>query len=101
MIPFTFFNGYNRSLPPQVTGYWGMTRYVVNNLNVNHELETLLVNEIAREINREITQRVFAQTINEELIPIQPMDLPIGVINYMDIKISQDLLYKFKFLKNE
>jgi hypothetical protein len=71
---------------------------------IEAELTRILSEEIGREINREImeriglgVQRVFDGTIAQELVPVQPLGGPTGILHCLDYKY--DTLKIFKLLR--
>jgi hypothetical protein len=77
--------------------------------DISEQLTTLLSNELAAEIDREILQnlrsiafpivnRTDARTLAQDLVSVQPLDPPVGLLNYIDIKYK-NLLTDFKFFK--
>lgn len=72
-----------------------------HNLDVAEELNKILSDEIAREIDNEImgllfptVQRITAQTIGNDLVSVQPLSVPSGNLFYMDFKYNK-LTFKF------
>jgi hypothetical protein len=77
--------------------------------DITEELSTLLSNELAAEIDREILQnlraftlpiatRVMATTIGQDLVAVQPLGAPVGILNYIDFKY-RNILTDFKFFR--
>lgn len=80
-----------------------------NTLDISEELTTLLSNELAREIDREVLQnlraltlpivtRVAATTLGQDLVAVQPLGAPSGILNYIDFKY-RNILTDFKFFR--
>lgn len=75
-------------------------------INIEDELTALLSEEIARTIDREIVQnltfpmvrRVAAQTLGQELVNVQPLNAPVGILNYLDFEHNFGG-YNFKHFK--
>ena len=75
-------------------------------IDIEAELTRTLSEEIGREINREImeriglnTQRVFARTIAQDLVPVQPLHGPTGILLYLDYNYNGYNGYNFKNFK--
>jgi hypothetical protein len=76
-------------------------------IDIEAELTRTLSEEIGREINREImeriglnVQRVFARTIAQDLVPVQPMREPVFNTNYFFDYIYDGYSFKnFKILR--
>lgn len=52
--------------------------------NIDAELTTLLSQQITEEINRELLENIRDNTIAQDLVPVQPMNLPRGQLMYFD-----------------
>ncbi len=75
-------------------------------IDIEAELVRTLSEEIGREINREVmeriglnVQRVFARTIAQDLVPVQPLPEPRGTLFYIDHIYSGYNFKNFKLLK--
>jgi len=69
-----------------------------HNVDIEEEMTRLLSEQIAQEIDREIVnnllpmvRRIGARTLGQDLVPVQPLDGPVGQIQYGD--------YSFKTFK--
>jgi hypothetical protein len=74
-------------------------------IDIEDELARTLSEEIAREINREVieriglnVQRVFARTIAQDLVPVQPLPGPTGILHYLDYNYNGYNFKNFKLL---
>jgi hypothetical protein len=78
-----------------------------HNIDVEQELTRLLSEEIGREIDNQVmeriglnVQRVFARTIAQDLVPVQPMIEPVFNTNYFFDYIYDGYSFKnFKILR--
>ena len=82
-----------------------------HNIDAEAELTTLLSQEIAREIDQQIVndlvggnilpmvRRIVSHTIGPDLVTVQPMGGPSGMIFYMGYNNKTSLLFNFKYLK--
>jgi hypothetical protein len=72
-----------------------------HNINVEEELTRLLSEELSREIDSEIinTIRQDATTIVQDLVPIQPMNEPVGQLFYFDYSYNKYTFKNFKLLR--
>ncbi len=75
-------------------------------IDIEAELTRTLSEEIGREINREImeriglnVQRVFARTIAQDLVPVQPLPQPTGILHYLDYNYDGYNFKNFKLLR--
>jgi len=77
-------------------------------IDIESELTAVLSQEIAREIDREImnsiafpmVRRVFAQTVANNIVPVQPLNGPTGILYYTDFRYDKYHYIKdFKLLK--
>lgn len=121
MTPFKFFSGYDNSISlnlntvntdvRRLRAQW--TPEIDHDLSahfgldIESELSDLLSQQIAAEVDNEIIQqirgnntilpiarRVIATTLGQDLVSVQPLPSPSGVLYYMDFKKS---LKDFKF----
>jgi hypothetical protein len=67
---------YNQGTPQDLDAYPG--------IDAETELTALLNQEITEEIDRN-----FANTIVQDLVPVQPLDLPLGRLHYLDYVYSE------------
>jgi hypothetical protein len=65
-----------------------------HNLSAEEELTRLLSEQISEEIDREIIR-----TIGQDLVPVQPMNGPVGNIVYLDYVYGGYNFKKFKLLR--
>ena len=84
---------------------------VYHNIDADAELTVLLSQEIARMVDQQIVndmiggnilpmvRRITAQTIGGDLVTVQPMGGPSGMIFYMGYNNKTSLLFNFKYLK--
>lgn len=66
-------------------------------IDAEDELTRLLTEEIAQEIDREVIQRIRANTLAQDLVAVQPMGAPIGRLMYLDYNygpIEEPVVYK-------
>lgn len=80
-------------------------------IDVEAELTTMLSQELAREIDQQIVndiignnilpmiRRIAAQTVGMDLVAVQSLDAPRGILFYMDYNHKTSLLFDFKYLK--
>jgi hypothetical protein len=69
-------------------------------IDIEEEIMRVLSEEIGREIDNERIeniQRVFARTIAQDLVPVQPLGGPTGILHCLDYKY--DTLKIFKLLR--
>jgi hypothetical protein len=59
--------------------------------NLYDEIVNLVNDKPFTPINFPIIQRVSAMTLGQQLVGVQPMSAPTGVINYLDYKYGTDL----------
>ncbi len=55
-----------------------------HNIDAEAELTRMLSEQITQEIDREIVENIRANTLAQDLIPVQPMDAPQGNLFYFD-----------------
>lgn len=65
-----------------------------HNVDIEEELTRLLSEQISEEIDREIMR-----TIGQDLVPVQPMNGPVGNISYLDYVYGGYNFKKFKLLR--
>lgn len=78
-----------------------------HNIDVEEELTRLLTEELSREIDREIianialpmVRRVSARTLGQDLVPVQPLGGPVGIIDYLDFQYGDYSFKTFKLLR--
>lgn len=66
-------------------------------IDAEAELTRILTEEIAQEIDREVIQRIRANTLAQDLVAVQPMGAPIGRLMYLDYNygpIEEPVVYK-------
>lgn len=61
-----------------------------HNIDAEQELTRILSEEISREVDRR-------RTIANDLVAVQPLELPRGILHYMDFKYKENILTTFKF----
>jgi hypothetical protein len=78
-----------------------------HNIDIEQELSRVLSEQLGNEINRRVieniglnVQRVFARTIAEDLVPVQPMREPVFNTNYFFDYVYDGYNFKnFKLLR--
>jgi ATP phosphoribosyltransferase regulatory subunit HisZ len=75
-------------------------------INVEDELTTMLSQQLANEIDDRImgsllpmARRVAAQTMGMDLVSVQPMGLPSGILFYMDYQYSKNIIDRFRYFR--
>lgn len=72
-----------------------------HNIDAEQELTRILSEEISREIDNNfilpIVRRIAAQTIANDLVAVQPLEMPRDILHYMDFKSKENILTTFKF----
>ncbi len=69
-------------------------------INVEEELVRLLSEELAREIDSQIINTLRqGVTIAQDLVPIQPMNEPVGQLFYFDYSYNKYTFKNFKLLR--
>jgi hypothetical protein len=75
-------------------------------IDVESELSRFLSEQIGREMNQRIiediglnVQRIFARTIAQDLVPVQPLPGPTGILHHLDYSYDGYMFKNFKLLR--
>lgn len=119
MSNFKYFKGYSNVISITTVTVQGDTRTIratwtpemaqdieaFHGIDVEQELTNMLAREISQEIDNQIfdnivfpiTRRIFARTIGEDLVAVQPLEPPRGLLYFIDLKYDENILHTFKY----